>query len=223
MAGNLPKVVVVGFNKCATRSLALLFSRAGYPAIHHKLRRPFRRSRNAARIMQENIRLGRPVFTGIEGYTLYSDLVHITGSEVFEGNSVFDRIVEDYPGTILILNVRDRGRWIQSRLRHGHGEFALRYMKAAGCRTREELEALWARGWDEHLARVRSYAAAHDVRLIEYNVESDPPERLIAALPEFGLRVEHWGDTGRSRGRDETSLITRLRRAWAHVRPRSFR
>lgn len=173
--------------------------------------------------MRGNIRSGLPVFSGMEDFTLYSDLVYVTESEIFEGNSVFETIVRDYPGTILLLNLRKRERWLQSRLRHGHGEFAIRYMKASGCKTLEELTELWAKNWDEQLERVRRYAGSSGVRLIEFDIETDTPERLVEALPEFKLKAECWYDTGRSRGRNENSVATWLRRTWAHLRPRSFR
>lgn len=128
-ATRLPKVVQVGFNKCGTRSLARLFSAVGHPVIHHKVRRPLRSSRNAARLMRSNLADGRRVFSGMEEYTFYSDLIYLTETETFEGYKCFRDILRDYPDTILLLNLRDREAWIRSRLRHGHGELARRAMR----------------------------------------------------------------------------------------------
>ncbi len=94
----LPRVVLVGFNKCGTRSFACVFAEAGHAALHNKLRSRWRRSRNAARMMRDNLANGRPVFAGpvfagMDSYTLYSDLVHVTDDGYFEGNETFREIL----------------------------------------------------------------------------------------------------------------------------------
>lgn len=217
---NLPRVVLVGFNKCATRSFARLFEGAGHPSLHHKWRRPLRRSRTVARMMRENLAAGRRVFHGIEHFTFYSDLVYVTDSVAFEGNSVYREILRDYPDTILILNLRDREDWIRSRMKHGHGEFADRYGKALGLRSFEEVQEHWRKMWDEQVAGVREFMADRPGQLIEFNIDQNRIEDLIARLPQYRLRAEDWGMTGQSRGRRLSPRVARAKRVWAHLRAR---
>jgi hypothetical protein len=219
-APRLPRVVQIGFNKCGTRSFQRLFEGAGHPVVQHKIRKPFRRSRKAAYVIQQNLRAGRRIFAGMEDYVLYAGLIHQTGTESFEAIRHFREMLRDYPDTILILNVRDREDWIRSRLGHGRGELLRRVMRQRGVRTAEEVADIWRREWDEHLADVRSVMKDRPGQLIEFDLDTDPVQRLIDRLPGYGLKAEDWGDIGRTRGVREFPLVKRIKRWWAHVRYR---
>lgn len=217
-APRLPRVVQIGFNKCGTRSFQRLFERAGHPVVQHKVRKPFRPSRKAAYLIQQNLRAGRPVFAGMEDYVLYAGLIHQSETESFEAIRHFREMLRDYPDTILILNVRDREDWIRSRLGHGRGELVQRVMRQRGVATAEEVAELWRREWDAHLADVRSAMQDRPGQLIEFNLDTDSVQQLIDRLPGYGLRAEDWGDVGRTRGVRELALVKRFKRWWAHVR-----
>ena len=222
-------MVAIGFNKCATRSLAQLFAAAGHPALHQKLpqRWPFsmasRGRRKLGGIMRTNLEAGRPVFAGVEHAVFYGDLIDSNQRFSSDGNDLFREILRDYPNTILLLNWRDREDWIRSRLQHGHGEFALREQRVRGLGSEEELCALWRAEWDAHLAAVRIFMADRPEQLVEFHIDRDPIEVLIARLPAYGLRPEYYGDIGRSRGRRLSGWIQAGKRLWAHKRPRAQR
>ena len=220
---RLPKVVAIGFNKCATRSLALLFARSGHRAVHQKLPQRWRRRRKLGGIMRANHQAGRPVFFGIENYTFYGDLIDSSKRSTFDGNSLFPEILANYPDTILLLNWRDQDAWIHSRLSHGHGEFAAREQRVRGLNSQEALVAQWREEWDAHLAAVRSFMAERPLQLLEFNIDHDQIEALIARLPAYGLRAEHFMDIGRSRGRRLAPWLARSK-AWLSLhRPRAQR
>lgn len=219
---RLPRVVAVGFNKCGTRSLGLLFERAGHRVVHHKFRDGLR-TRRIGRLMKENIEAGRPVFSGAEDFDVYCDLVHSTPAGTWDGNAAFREILRDYPDTILLLNTRDREAWIASRLRHGHGEFARREMRARGLDDEAALTDAWRAEWDAHHAALRAHMADRPHQFVEFDLDRDPVEALIAAFPAHGLSAGDWGDTGRSRDVRRAPLVARAKRAWAHIRPRSER
>jgi hypothetical protein len=224
MAGKrntLPRVVQIGFHKCGTRSFQRLFEGAGHPVVQHKVRRRFRPTRNAAQIMQENLRAGRKIFAGIENYTFYAGLIHQTESDSFEPIKHFREMLRDYPDTILLLNVRDREDWIRSRLKHGHGEFAERVMRQRGIATREELADFWRQEWDGHLADVRSFMADRPSQLVEFSLDTGLVEDLVTRLAPYGLKAEDWGDIGRTRGVRRHPLMMKLKRWWSHRRPRT--
>jgi hypothetical protein len=220
---GLPRVVAIGFNKCATRSLARLFARSGHPAVHHKLPGRWRSRRKLGGIMRANHRAGLPVFSGVEQYVFYGDLIDSNRRDTFDGNSLFREILRDYPDTIMLLNWRDRDDWIRSRLRHGHGEFAAREQRLRGLASQADLCDQWRREWDQHLAAVRAFMVDRPGQLLEFNIDTDPIADLIQRLPAYQLEAAHFQDIGRSRGRRLPAWI-QVAKAWiAHHRPRSQR
>ncbi|NGP53502.1 hypothetical protein [Thioalkalivibrio sp. XN8] len=217
-ATALPRVVQIGYHKCGTRSLEQLFRGAGHPVVKYKLRRPFRRSRNAGLLMRENLEAGRRIFAGMEGHVFYADLIYQTESDAFEPIRCFREIMRDYPDTILLLNVRDREDWIRSRLKHGHGEFAQRVMRQRGIDSQEVLAELWRQEWDTHLAEVRAFMADRPAQLIEFDIDNDSVESLVERLSAYGLDADDWGDIGRTRGVKRHPLVAKLKKLWAHAR-----
>ena len=220
-------MVAIGFNKCATRSLAGLFARAGHPAVHQKLPRhrvwPPGAPRKLGHLMRRNVEAGRPVFHGLERYVFYGDLIDSNRHGSFDGNSLFRRILADYPDTILLLNWRDREDWIRSRLRHGHGEFAEREQRLRGLANREALCQAWRLDWDQHLAAVRAFMADRPDQLIEFHLDRDRIEDLVLRLPAYGLCPGHFADIGRSRGRLPSPLEEQVKSWWSRRRPRAQR
>ncbi len=216
----LPRVVLVGFNKCGTRSFARVFAEAGHAALHNKLRSRWRRSRNAARMMRDNLANGGPVFAGMDSCTLYSDLVHVTDDGYFERNETFREILRDYPDTILLLNLRDREDWIRSRLKHRHRMFALLSLKALQLPDQAALIRYWRDLWDRHLADVRGFMADKPGQLVEFNIDTDDISDFCQTLPTYGLDPASWADTGRTSGVKRHPLRAWLALRWAHLRPK---
>lgn len=224
MTGHrLPRVVAVGFNKCATRSLTALFQSAGHQVVHHKVRKPWTRSRSIGRIIRDNLAEGRRTLEGAEAYTFYSDLIYSTPDESFDGAAKFREILRDYPDTILLLNYRDREEWIHSRLRHGHGEFAKREMKARGFSEVDYLTQSWRNEWDAHIASVRSFMEDRPDQFVEYDIDNDSPEKLVNFFARYGLEASDFSDVGRTRGRALNPLIGFIKSVYAQYRPRSKR
>lgn len=215
---HLPRVVQIGYHKCGTRTIQRLFERAGHRVVQYKLRRPLRRSRIAAYIFRENLRAGRKVFAGMEDFTLYAGLSYETEDDSFEPIRHFREILRDYPDTILLLNMRDREDWIRSRLRHGHGEFADRVMRQRGIKDPDVLAEAWRMEWDTHIAEVRDFMADRPEQLVEFNLDTGSVPALVERLSAYKLKVEDWGDVGRTRGLKQHPLIARFKRWWAHSR-----
>lgn len=218
----LPRVVAVGFNKCATRSLAQLFARAGHRTVHHKLRDRWPVPRRAGAVMRDNLAAGRKVFDSFADYTFYCDLIVNDGRTSYDGATAFREILRDYPGTILLLNLRDREAWITSRLRHGHGEFARREMAARGLPDTDALTDAWRADWDSHIAAVRAHMAGLPEQFVEFDIDRDSPEALCARLPAYGLNPADFHDVGNSRDRRLSAPMRRIKTTVAHWRPRFF-
>lgn len=214
----LPRVVQIGFHKCGTRSLEQLFRGAGHRVVKFKLRRPFRRSRNAALLIRKNLAAGRKAFAGFEDFTFYADLIYQSDEDAFEPIRHFREILRDYPDTILLLNTRQREDWIRSRLKHGHGEFLRRVMRQRGTNSAEEIASAWREEWDTHLADVRSFMTDRPQQLVEFDLDKDPVQVLIERFPAYRLRAEDWGDIGRTRGVRHYPVVAAVKRLWAQVR-----
>lgn len=217
-ANTLPRVVQIGFHKCGTRSLEQLFRDAGHSVVKYKLRRPLRRSRNAALIMRQNLEAGRKIFAGMEDYAFYADLIYQTESDSFQPIRHFREIMRDYPDTILLLNVRNREDWIRSRLTHSHGEFAQRVMRQRKIASTDELAETWRREWDTHLEEVRAFMADRPEQFIEFDIDTGSVESLVERLSDYGLRATDWADVGRTRGVSRNPLVEKLKKLWAHTR-----
>ena len=219
---SLTRVVSVGFNKCATRSLAQMFAGAGHKVVHHKLRERRLVPQRAGAIIRANLEAGRRAFEAFEDYVFYCDLMVNDGRRTYDGADAFREIIRDYPGTILLLNLRDREDWIASRLRHGHGEFARRERAARGLPDETALTEAWRAEWDARISAVRVHMADRPEQLVEFDIDNDNPADLAAALPQYGLDPQDFFDIGNSRARRMSAPMRRIKTAVAHWRPRFF-
>ncbi len=212
MSAYLPRVVQVGFNKCATRSLTNLFAGSGHLSAHHKFKHLLAKNQNIALLMRENIRVGRKVFHGFDHHVFYADLMWQSKSETYEAFKDFRRILDDYPDTILLLNTRERENWIKSRATHGHGTFLQMVMQAEGFRAEAECLEFWRQDWEAHLADVRAFMASKPAQLVQFDSDAQSVDDLVAMLPAYHLDASAWGDVGRSRGRKLGPLSAYLKR-----------
>ena len=197
---RVKKVFQIGFNKCGTRSITRFFEKNGLPAIHWQGGRP------ALRI-QSNVEAGRPALEGLPEVVLYSDLEgpkrHPTVLEAFK---LFDRIYEADPSAYFILNTRNIDHWITSRMNHGGGSYAQRYLQLLGLSSLLDLERHWREDWLTHHERVISFFSDKKDQLLVFDIERQNGTDLTAFLRrEFRLKPEHYGHKGRTKSKAEQS------------------
>lgn len=173
--------------------------------------------------MRANVEAGLPILKGIEKFVFYGDLIDSNKASTFDANSLFRELLKDYPDTILLLNLRNREDWIRSRLRHGHGEFAAREQAVRGLPTQDALVEQWRREWDQHLAAVRGFMVDRPAQLLEFNLDHDRIEELVARLPAYHLQARYFEDIGRTRGRHLPAWIEALKTWIAYRKPRTQR
>jgi hypothetical protein len=106
---RLPKVFVIGHNKCATRSIDRIFKESGYRSIHWD-------KGALAERMRANLFIGLPLLHDFEDYHCYSDM---EVAAEFYGNTLFPLLDLQYPNSLFIYNRRPVDAWIRSRLSHG--------------------------------------------------------------------------------------------------------
>lgn len=188
----LPKIFVVGFNKCGTTSLHKMFRRAGIASSHYRHNGADGSSQVIAETMASNARAGQPLLTGIEDATAYSDMDMCSKHSYLSGIGQFRQLDRQYPGSRFILNTRDPENWLNSRCRHFNGGYLRRAMAQAGSRDMHEMRAIWRLDWHAHHAALQvHFAAPHDQFLI-FDIERDDPKKLCAFLPEYGLKPGQW-------------------------------
>jgi len=192
VAMTRPRIFQIGFNRCATEALHQFMLANGVPSVH------WDGGLVAGRIMANVCHDFRPT-AGYAGIQAFFDMEWVNEDLVIEAFKAFPRLYSAHPDAVFLLNTRSRDAWIKSRLAHAGGGYARTYQTAIGAANQEALARYWADDWDRHHFRVRSFFSGRG-RLVEYNIETDGPEKLAAAMPEFNLdptlykRVENRAD-----------------------------
>ena len=174
-----PRIFQIGFNRCATEALHQFMLANGVASVH------WNGGLLGQRILA-NICRGLPPTAGYGGTLAFFDMEFVADEIVVEAFKAFPLLYAAHPDAIFILNTRSRDAWIDSRLAHAGGLYARTYQNAIGAPTMESLARHWVDEWERHHARVRKFFSGRG-RLVEFNVETDRPEKLVAAMPEFRL------------------------------------
>ncbi len=194
----LPKIFVIGFNKCGTTSLHRIFRRAGLKSSHYRHHGSDGTAHIIARTLERNARAGLPPLSGIEDATAYSDMDMCDRRQNLSGIRHFRLLDHHYPGSRFILNIRDPQNWLNSRSRHFNGGYLRRAMVQAGLDSPEQMRSVWLAEWHAHHAAVRVHFATRHEQLLVFDIERDDPRRLCAFLPEHRLKPRHWGHHNRT-------------------------
>jgi hypothetical protein len=188
----LPRVFVIGFNRCGTRTIHSYFKSNGYKSVHWD-------KGNLANAIFRNLMEAMPLLTGYEGFSVFSDMEHIVPKVfAFEAYKLYPYFDVQYPGSVFILNTRDVDKWIKSRLDHGSGGYAAKWRTLFNVSNNEMLIARWRQEWERHHDKVERYFSGSRSRFLKFNIESDVPEKINTALPEYRLDAEKFSTRGRS-------------------------
>ena len=230
-----PKVFVLGYGGCGTTALHYFFRNSGLASLHHK-----HRNVPVAPDMLDNIKAGRRVIAGYEQYDAFSDLEYLCEHRRVEIADHFDLLLEQEPGAKFILNVRDRERWVESRMRHRNRHRRLRLVDLGwggadrpcppgrsleSCRTNDSYAGNYRRYYG--LANMKQARAHMRVtwdhhlsavqkrvppnRLLVFNIEDDDPVLLCRFLGLPDEMARHY--TQSNRAAEPTTL--RCRTSWA--------
>ena len=165
-----PLYFQIGFHRCGTSALATFFDRCGIPCVHYDNGRLGRR-------MRDNLAAGRAPVAGYERFRAFANIQFSDEMDYFDGFRRFAELDAAYDARF-ILNTRPRERWIASLAAHN------RRRPAAGAHLEmrfgttdpDRVADGWRALWDEHHRRVA--AELPPERLLVFDIESDPPERL---------------------------------------------
>lgn len=181
------KIFVIGFNKCGTTSFHKMFQGSGISSVHWKTPE----HEFVAARMFSNVSLRVDILEGLSEFQAFSDLFFLSGEAYLEANCLFRELHLQYPDAIFILNTRDRGRWLASRLNHTNaavGSFGSRMERLLRVDERALTER-WSRQWDQHHYAVRDYFS-HNRNFLEFNIEQHEPNLLTDFLGSKGIAVD---------------------------------
>ena len=185
MTSSLPRIFLIGFNKCGTTSFHDYFKANGIASVHW-------RANTLALALHQNRAEGRPLLEGIDSWTAYTDMNCIPGSPwersnsdhapLIEGCRYFRELHHEHPKALFILNTRDPFDWLRSRLQHDQGQFAAAYQLALageGIHTKRQLKRRWLKDWYQHHAEVLSYfQSAAPAQLLLFHIQATPVKQL---------------------------------------------
>ena len=160
----------IGFKRCGTTALAAFFNRCGIPCVHHDRGR-------LARRMRDNLAAGRAPLAGYDRrYRAFTNMDFQSRHDHFDGFKHFEALHAAYGGKF-ILNTRPVDRWLRSMMRYAaRKRFLAAHAARFGTDDPARIAACWRAQWEAHHRRVRATLPA-DI-LLEFDIESDPPERL---------------------------------------------
>jgi hypothetical protein len=206
-----PKVFIIGFNKCGTKTLHRFFEKNGVASAHCNYfpRGPEKRKTRLAKTMRDNVEGGRPILYGLEHYQVFSDLVALSDQELIEANRYFKQMRNEHPDAFFIFNDRPVEDWIKSRVGHEggpSGSFIGRSASALGVSI-EKVPDIWRQQYADHKQSVLRYFEGHD-RFLHFELGKDGPEQLIEffdnALP---LDLRKWRHAGSAEDRKRKQEI----------------
>jgi hypothetical protein len=201
---NAPKIFVIGFNKCGTKTLHGFFSDNGIRSAHCTYQSvPDKKKTRIATTMRDNVEAGRPILSGMEHYQAFSDLITLSDEEVIEANSYFGEMHREYDNAFFIFNDRPVDDWIQSRVGHeggAGGSLIGRYASASDL-SRDAVIDLWRQQYADHKNAVLKYFR-NNPRFLHFHLGEDGPEELARLFgEEIPLRLRHWRHRGSAQQR----------------------
>lgn len=188
------KVFQIGFNKCATRSLYQLFQSAGYKAVHWE-------GGKLARNIKACFDAGTKPLVPWDDTVFFSDmeLVNDRSGPLIEGNRYFAYLHRYYPDAKFILNTRDCEDWLFSRVDHNEGKYLNNYRHHFGLTKTRDVMNRWRKDWDDQHRAVRSHFATHPGALVEFDITTDPVEKLHNFFaPLLNLARGEWSQRGKT-------------------------
>lgn len=208
LSSRQPKLFFIGFNKTGTKSLHKFFRDNGYLSVHHGTHQSLSSGEQViAKVMDDNHHAGRPLLAGIDHYDVYSDMVHLTDTEIIEANQLFRELHAEYPDAYFIFNDRPVHNWLRSRMAHesGRNGSLLRRFAAAAKVNEADVPDVWRKQYLCHKSNVMDYFAGNP-RFRVYDIESDSPVDLVKFLaPSFKLDAVRWSHYGSQAQRQQAA------------------
>lgn len=182
------KIFQIGFNKCGTRTIHNFFLKNGIKSVHWK-------TDLIANTIHNNFLNNFPLLTGIDKYKVYTDMENVS-TQIYAHILYYKELDKQYPNSKFILNIRDRNKWIKSRLNHGGGSY-LRTTMNFHRYTKDQVVDMWINDWETHIKDVKDYFKDRPKDLLIFNIEEDDVSKLIDFFsPHLDLNKDFWVHSG---------------------------
>jgi hypothetical protein len=128
------------------------------------------------------------------------DISYLSESIHVEAQFYYKEMFESEPENCFILNTRPMSKWIQSRLRHGQGDFVKRFGAVYDVEDLSQMTSLWSQQWQvlhDGVTKFFREAAINgkDVKFLQFDIEKDDPNIIKNFLQPYfpELDINHWG------------------------------
>ncbi|MFT5760776.1 MAG: hypothetical protein ACI9LM_005563 [Alteromonadaceae bacterium] len=180
------KIIQIGFNKCGTTSLHDFFLANNIASVHYKdCHGPI------ASFIYHNNKLGLPLLSGYDQYTAFLDMEYYVDGQGdrYVSLDFYQKLYEQYPEAIFILNERNVGDWLSSRKNHLSGRYIERNMLGMSLTEGEVIE-LWRSQYLAHIESVLFFFSCRpEANFIYLNIDNDQPNKLANNLRKFGVDI----------------------------------
>jgi len=181
------KIFQIGFNKCGTRTIHNFFLRNGVKSAHWE-------NNKLADTIHKNYNNNLPLLTGIDKYTVYTDMENVD-TQIYAHILYYKELDRQYPNSKFILNIRDRDKWITSRLNHNNlksGKYLITTMNYYDY-TEEQVINMWINDWENHIRDVKDYFKDRPNDLLIFDIEEDNVSKLVKFFsPYLDLNEDFW-------------------------------
>lgn len=156
------KIFFIGFNKTATSSFHDFFINNKYRSVHW-----MHNDKKVINIMLNNIKNNRNILFNVN-YRVYLDFMHDQHLDIYK------ELYKQYPNAKFILQLRNKEKWIASRLNAGGGNYIIHYNKYCSDKdlTVPEVVKLWSEVYDQHINDVKDFFSDKN-NLYIYNIDDE--------------------------------------------------
>ncbi|MBD3194906.1 MAG: sulfotransferase family protein [Candidatus Lokiarchaeota archaeon] len=152
------KIIHVGVNKTGTVSLHEALKILGYESAHWKY--PDSKNHLIRKLIDDNIKVNRKLFDGIENYDAYLD---------FQCNMKIIKIIDkQYPGSKFIFTERNIQDWVESRTKHIKKHKYIKGDKYSKWKLKNTLE--WEMEFNKYKSNVVNYFKNRNSDLLIMNI-----------------------------------------------------
>jgi hypothetical protein len=188
------RIFQIGFNKCGTRTIYKFFSNNGIPSVHYDGGR-------IAGSMFRHFHRNKPLIDIRYRKTVYfGDMERVVGEgkPLYVGPELFTYLDREYPNSKFILNTRDQGQWILSRIAHDDGDYLRLCANGLGL-SEDQTVRHWRSQWNQFHKDVLSYFRNRPRDLLIFNIDTDGPDKLTRFFqPWLDLSVRHYHHKGKT-------------------------
>lgn len=193
-----PFVFQIGFNRCATGAFFKLFQNSGVPALHHCGRKHRKAgdltlmNSNPQKVIDRNLRRGRPPVEGLEKFRAFFDMEYTDQRRRIENYRYFESFAEAYPDALFIMNTRDKDAWLKSRIAHNEGKY-LRKTAELFTLSQQQVVQMWSEHFDAHTAQVAAYFGRDGDRCLWFDLDRDEVDKAVRFFaPHYTLNPKRW-------------------------------